>query len=155
MRFAILLTQFLKYGTLLTSTGFVFTVSLQIFARFFLSDVPPWTEEASRILFIYAIAFASGLAYRGNYFVFLEAFYAGFSDKMKKIIDLLSPLMTLFLFGITAFYSLYMLEMGGSELSPSLQIIMVIPFLSILILCISISYFSFLSLLKKIKYWKS
>ena len=155
MRFAILLTQFLKYGTLLTSTGFVFTVSLQIFARFFLSDVPPWTEEASRILFIYAISFASGLAYRGNYFVFLEAFYAGFSDKMKKIIDLLSPLMTLFLFGITAFYSLYMLEMGGSELSPSLQIIMVIPFLSILILCISISYFSFLSLLKKIKYWKS
>lgn len=155
MRFAILLTQFLKYGTLLTSTGFVFTVSLQIFARFFLSDVPPWTEEASRILFIYAIAFASGLAYRGNYFVFLEAFYAGFSDKMKKIIDLLSPLMSLFLFGITAFYSLYMLEMGGSELSPSLQIIMVIPFLSILILCISISYFSFLSLLKKIKYWKS
>jgi len=58
MRFAILLTQFLKYGTLLTSTGFVFTVSLQIFARFFLSDVPPWTEEASRILFIYAIEFA-------------------------------------------------------------------------------------------------
>ncbi len=63
--------------------------------------------------------------------------------------------MTLFLFGITAFYSLYMVEMGGSELSPSLQIIMVIPFLSILILCISISYFSCLSLLKKIKYWKS
>ena len=155
MRFAILLTQFLKYGTLLNSTGFVFTVSLQIFARFFLSDVPPWTEEASRILFIYAIAFASGLAYRGNYFVFLEAFYAGFSDKMKKIIDLISPLMTLFLFGITAFYSLNMVEMGGSELSPSLQIIMVIPFLSILILCISISYFSCLSLLKKIKYWKS
>jgi TRAP-type C4-dicarboxylate transport system permease small subunit len=107
------------------------------------------------MLFIYAIAFASGLAYRGNYFVFLEAFYAGFSNKMKKIIDLISPLMTLFLFGITAFYSLYMVEMGGSELSPSLQIIMVIPFLSILILCISISYFSCLSLLKKIKYWKS
>jgi TRAP-type C4-dicarboxylate transport system permease small subunit len=155
MRFAILLIQFLKYGTLLTSLGFLFTVSLQIFARFFLSDVPPWTEEASRILFIYAIAFASGLAYRGNYFVFLEAFYAGFSDQMKKIVDLLSPLMTLFLFGTTAFYSLYMVEMGGSELSPSLQIIMVIPFLSIFILCISISYFSCQSFLKKIKYWKS
>ena len=155
MRFAILLIQFLKYGTLLTSLGFLFTVSLQIFARFFLSDVPPWTEEASRILFIYAIAFASGLAYRGNYFVFLEAFYAGFSNQMKKIVDLLSPLMTLFLFGTTAFYSLYMVEMGGSELSPSLQIIMVIPFLSIFILCISISYFSCQSFLKKIKYWKS
>lgn len=155
MRFTTFLTRFLKYGTLLTSTGFVFTVSLQIFARFFLSDVPPWTEEASRVLFIYAIAFASGLAYRGNYFVFLEVFYAGFSDRMKKIIDLISPLMTLLLFGITAFYSLNLVEMGASELSPSLQIIMAIPFLSILILCLSISYFSFLNLLKKINHWKS
>ena len=42
------LSKFLKYGTLLTSLGFIITVSLQIFARFFLSDVPPWTEEASR-----------------------------------------------------------------------------------------------------------
>ena len=89
MSFKIFFSKFLKYGTLITSLGFVITVSLQIFARFFLSDVPPWTEEASRILFIYAIAFASGLAYRANYFVFLEAFYTVFSEKLKKIIDLI------------------------------------------------------------------
>ena len=79
MKFKIFLSTFLKYGTLLTSLGFIFTVSLQIYARFFLTDVPPWTEEASRMLFIYSISFASGLAYRGNYFVYLEAFYEGFS----------------------------------------------------------------------------
>ena len=75
MSFKIFLSKFLKYGSLLASLGFIFTVLLQIFSRFFLSDVPSWTEEASRILFIYSIAFSSGLAYRGNYFVFLEAFY--------------------------------------------------------------------------------
>ena len=69
MSFKIFLSKFLKYGTLLTSLGFIMTVSLQIFKDFF-SDVPPWTEEASSTLFIYAIAFSSGLAYRGNYFVF-------------------------------------------------------------------------------------
>lgn len=155
MSFKTFFSKFLKYGTLLTSLGFVITVSLQIFARFFLSNVPPWTEEASRILFIYAIAFAGGLAYRGNYFVFLEAFYAGFSQNLKKIIDLLSSLMSLILFAFCTFYTLPMLEMGLDEHSPTLQVIMAIPFLSIFILSLSISYFSLLALLKKIKFWKS
>lgn len=155
MSFKIFLSKFLKYGTLLTSLGFVMTVSLQIFARFFLSDVPPWTEEASRILFIYAIAFSSGLAYRGNYFVFLEAFYANFSDILKKKIDLISPILSLILFGFSGFYSLSMLEMGLNEYSPTLHILMIIPFLSILILCLSISYYSLMAFLKKIKFWKS
>ena len=130
-------------------------MSLQIFARFFLSDVPPWTEEASRILFIYAIAFSGGLAYRGNYFVFLEAFYTGFSDALKKRIDLISPLLSLVLFGFCGFYTMSMLEMGLNEHSPTLHIIMIIPFFSIVILSLSISYYSFLALLKKIKFWKS
>lgn len=155
MSFKIFLSKFLKYGTLLTSLGFIITVSLQIFARFFLSDVPPWTEEASRILFIYAIAFSGGLAYRGNYFVFLEAFYTGFSDALKKRIDLISPLLSLVLFGFCGFYTMSMLEMGLNEHSPTLHIIMIIPFFSIVILSLSISYYSFLALLKKIKFWKS
>jgi len=155
MSFKIFLSKFLRYGTLLTSLGFIIAVSIQIFARFFLSDVPPWTEEASRILFIYAIAFSGGLAYRGNYFVFLEAFYTGFSDALKKRIDLISPLLSLVLFGFCGFYTLSMLEMGLNEHSPTLHIIMIIPFFSIMILSLSISYYSFLALLKKIKFWKS
>tara|TARA_B100000575_G_scaffold278115_1_gene265098 strand:- start:216 stop:680 length:465 start_codon:yes stop_codon:yes gene_type:complete len=154
MKFKIFLSTFLKYGTLITSFGFISTVSLQIFARFFLTDVPPWTEEASRILFIYSISFASGLAYRGNYFVYLEVFYLGFSSKMKKVVDLVSPILSFFLFGITARYALSVFQMGFSESSPSLQIIMAIPFFSLLILSCSVSFYSFLSLLKKIKYLK-
>ena len=155
MSFKIILSKILKYGTLSTSLGFVMTVSLQIFARFFLSDVPPWTEEASRILFIYAIAFSSGLAYRGNYFVFLEAFYESFSGILKKKIDLISPILSLVLFGFCGFYSLPMLEMGLNEYSPTLHILMIIPFLSIFILSLSISYYSLTAFLKKIKFWKS
>ena len=155
MKFKIFLSTFLKYGTLLNSLGFIFTVSLQIYARFFLTDVPPWTEEASRMLFIYAISFASGLAYRGNYFVYLEAFYVGFSKKMKKVVDLVSPALSFLLFGITAWYSVDVFQMGFSESSPSLQIIMAIPFFSLLVLSSSVSFYSLLSLLKKIKYWKS
>ena len=154
MKFKIFLSTFLKYGTLLTSLGFISTVSLQIFARFFLTDVPPWTEEASRILFIYSISFASGLAYRGNYFVYLEVFYLGFSSKMKKVVNLVSPILSFLLFGITARYALSVFQMGFSESSPSLQIIMAIPFFSLLVLSCSVSFYSLVSLLKKIKYLK-
>jgi TRAP-type C4-dicarboxylate transport system permease small subunit len=154
MKFKIFLSTFLKYGTLLTSLGFISSVSLQIFARFFLTDVPPWTEEASRILFIYSISFASGLAYRGNYFVYLEVFYLGFSSKIKKVVNLVSPILSFFLFGITARYAISVFQMGLSESSPSLQIIMAIPFFSLLILSCSVSFYSLLSLLKKIKYLK-
>jgi len=154
MKFKIFLSTFLKYGTLLTSLGFISTVSLQIFARFFLTDVPPWTEEASRILFIYSISFASGLAYRGNYFVYLEVFYLGFSSKMKKVVNLVSPILSFLLFGITARYALSVFQMGFSESSPSLQIIMAIPFFSLLVLSCSVSFYSLLSLFKKIKYFK-
>ena len=154
MKFKIFLSTFLKYGTLLTSLGFISTVSLQIFARFFLTDVPPWTEEASRILFIYSISFASGLAYRGNYFVYLEVFYLGFSSKIKKVVNLVSSFLSFFLFAITARYALSVFQMGFSESSPSLQIIMAIPFFSLLVLSCSVSFYSLLSLLKKIKYLK-
>ncbi|MBB12599.1 MAG: hypothetical protein CMC78_00285 [Flavobacteriaceae bacterium] len=154
MKFKIFLSTFLKYGTLLTSLGFISTVSLQIFARFFLTDIPPWTEEVSRILFIYSISFASGLAYRGNYFVYLEVFYLGFSSKMKKVVNLVSPILSFLLFGITARYALSVFQMGFSESSPSLQIIMAIPFFSLLVLSCSVSFYSLLSLLKKIKYLK-
>ena len=150
MNFKIFLSKFLKYGTLLTSLGFVITVSLQIFARFFLSDVPPWTEEASRILFIYAIAFSSGLAYRGNYFVYLEAFYNGFSDALKQKIDLLSPLLSLVLFGFFVdFIHCPCLKWDSMNTPNTSHHIMIIPFLSILILSLSINYYSFFSFFEK------
>jgi hypothetical protein len=48
-----------------------------------------------------------------------------------------------------------LLEMGWAERSPSLRIIMFIPFLSLMILSLSIVYYSALSFLKKIKFMKS
>ena len=154
MKFKLFLSKFLKIGTLITSIGFIITVLLQIFARFLLNDVPPWTEEASRMLFIYSISFASGLAYRGNYFVFLEAFYSGFSELTKKKINLISPLLSLFLFGICGFFSTYLVLMGLDEYSPTLQIIMAIPFFSIFLMSLSMCYFSLSHLIKKIKFWR-
>ena len=49
---------------------------------------------------------------------------------MKKVVNLVSPILSLF--GITAKHALSVFQMGFSESSPSLQIIMAIPFLAYL-----------------------
>ena len=81
--------------------------------------------------------------------------FAERTNNLKKIVDLISPFLSLVLFAFCGFYTIFMIEMGLNEHSPTLHVIMAIPFLSMLILSLSITYFSFLAFLKKIKFWKS
>ena len=141
----------LKYGTFVSSFGFIVTVSIQVFSRYFLENVPAWTEETSRILFIYAIAFASGLAFKGNYFVKLDLFQKKESPQFEITLNILSLLVSLFLFGTMSFYSINVLKMGLNELSPSLQIPMIIPFFGLQIMSLSICLYAFIRLLKLFK----
>ena len=73
-----LINRSLKYGTLICTYAFIASVLIQIYARFFMESAPSWTEEASRLFFVYAIAFASGLAYRDGYYVALDFFFSLF-----------------------------------------------------------------------------
>ncbi len=58
--------KILKIGTLLSTWSLIAMVLFQIICRFSWFETPSWTEEASRILFIYAISFASGLALKSS-----------------------------------------------------------------------------------------
>ena len=101
----------LKYGTFVSSFGFIITVSIQVFSRYILENVPVWTEEASRILFIYSIAFASGLAYKGNYFVKLDLYHKKKFPQFEITLNILSLLVSLCLFGLMSIYSINILKM--------------------------------------------
>ena len=93
--------KILKIGTLLSTWGLIAMVLLQIICRFSWFDTPSWTEEASRILFIYAISFASGLALKSsNYYVALDAFYNMFNPKFRLFLDKSIPVVICILFVI-------------------------------------------------------
>ena len=77
------------------------------------------------------------------------------SEATLCIYTLWVSVLSFLLFGITAWYAVSVFKMGFSESSPSLQIIMAVPFFSLLILSCTVSFYSLLSLLKKIKYWRS
>lgn len=144
------ITRFLKYGTLISTYCLIGSVLLQIFARFFLSNTPPWTEEAARLFFIYAMAFAAGLALRSNEYVALDFFYEKLPPKFKKRLLILVQGLTLLLFGLMAIFALKFVQLGYPEFSPSMNISMAFAFFSMFLLAISVSYFAYLEFKKSL-----
>ena len=136
-------TRFLKYGTLLSTYALLVSVLLQIFARFFLANAPSWTEEASRLFFIYATAFASGLALKNRYYVHLEVFFNRFPVRFQRFLLMVIPLLVFALFLIISVFALQFISLGHREFSPSMKMRMSFAFLSILILGVSVSVYAF------------
>jgi len=151
MRLQKAIGRFLKIGTLLGTFGFLAAVLLQIFARFFLESAPSWTEEASRLFFIYAISFASGLALKSNYYVALDTFYNTFDESFKKLLNWGIPLSIFLLFAIIVLYAIPLITLGLDEKSPSLKFPMAVAFFSIFIMATSICYYSYQKIASLIK----
>lgn len=144
--------KILKIGTLLSTWGLIAMVLLQIICRFSWFETPSWTEEASRILFIYAISFASGLALKSsNYYVALDAFYNSFNPKFKKFLDKSIPVVIFLLFAVFTFYSIQFISLGMIEKSPSLGFNMGVVFCSMFIIGATLCYYAWDKIVKAFK----
>lgn len=144
----------LKIGTLFWTIGLVACVLIQIYSRFLMESAPPWTEEASRVCFIYAISFAAGLAYKQNYFVTLDLITSRLSNRQNRALDIGINSVILLFFVIFTVYAVAFVLLGSDEKSPSLGLTMSYSFFSIFIMGLSISFFAFekILLFSKMKY---
>lgn len=145
------ISRLLKYGTLLSTYGLIGSVLLQIFARFFLANTPPWTEEVARLCFIYATACAAGLALKQRYYVHLDMLFNRLSASVQQRLLIAIPAGTLLLFATLGGYAVPFIIRGHQELSPSMQLRMSFVFASMLILGLFMSYYALLDLLKALK----
>ena len=143
--------KFLVYGTLISICLLIASVILQILARFLLASAPSWTEEASRVLFIYAIAFSSGLAFKEQQFVSLDIFFEKFSSKSQEQIMKLISFLVFTLFAAVAFFSIRFISQGHAEFSPSMRLRMSFIFFSIWVMGASIAYYALLDFLDRVK----
>ncbi len=141
----------LKFGTLWCTLGLIGSVLLQIYARFFMDNAPSWTEEASRLFFIYAISFASGLAVKTRYYVHLDTFYNSFGTRMKRNLNLIIPIINFIVFGILTAYSIEFVMLGIPEKSPSLGFSMAFAFCSIFIMGLSICFYTYKEIIRAVK----
>jgi len=146
-----LISRFLKYGTLISTLALILSVVIQIYARFFMESAPSWTEEASRVFFIYAISFAAGLAYKQHYYVFLDLISSHLKAKGNWMLDLTVNLLVFLLFLVLAIFSIPYIHMGLDERSPSLGFNMAISFASMLLLGTSLCFYAFLKIIKLIQ----
>jgi len=145
------ISRILKYGTIASTYLLVGSVLLQIFARYLLPSTPAWTEESSRLFFVYAIAFASGLALKEAYYVHMEVFFDRFPQWAKRVLSVLTPIMLFLLLLCVAVYSVSFVVLGISERSPSMKFSMSYVFFSMVIMAVSMSYFAFKDLLNSIR----
>jgi TRAP-type C4-dicarboxylate transport system permease small subunit len=131
----------LKIGTLLSTWGLIASVLLQIFFRFSPLQTPSWTEEASRLLFIYAMSFAAGLAMKTEYYVHLDMFFNRLPLNWQSFLNRAIPIITFALFGIMAVFSVRFILLGIPEKSPSMGFNMGVAFFSMFIMSASICYY--------------
>jgi TRAP-type C4-dicarboxylate transport system permease small subunit len=137
-------------AVILSLTGMVISVVVQVFTRFFMESAPHWTEEAARMFFIFSVAFGSGLAIRDHAFVQLDYFLNKLNVSYKhKILVIIQGI--ILIFGILlSYYSIKFIGIGSTETSPSLQIKMSYVFSSMFILGILVTYYSaFVIVIKK------
>lgn len=90
-----LMDNFLKLGAIACITGMVAVVILQVYARALLPQVPSWTEELSRLLFIYTIGFAAGPAIREKAYVNVDIILAKLSEKARGRLEVFMDILLL------------------------------------------------------------
>ena len=146
------LSVLLEWGTILSASGLILTVLVQIFSRRFIaSAAPPWTEEVSRYFFIYTISFGAGLAQREAYFVSMDYFYRKFNAATRRFIDIMILSVSSLLFFIMSVYSIQFFILGLDETSPGLGLPMSVAFASMLIMSLTVLYYLLRQIIHNIK----
>ncbi|WP_422447460.1 TRAP transporter small permease [Thermoanaerobacterium sp. DL9XJH110] len=127
-----LIDKLLEFISMVNMLGMIIVVSIQIICRYSPLKAPQWTEEASRFLFIFAVSFAGSLAIRDNAFANVDLFITMF-PKMSKIIKIVCySILEIFMI-ILLPQSIRLIQLGSIQTSPSLGLLMSIPFSSIFI----------------------
>lgn len=148
------LEKILKTGVFCVFTALILTVSFQVFSRIFFPSLSRiWTEELTRFLFIYAVAFAAPLAMKQRAYVNIDLI-----DKLPVRIvipvKILVEIMTAVLFLLVFYYGIRFTMLGIYQRAPTIKIPMAAVFMSIPImggLMLFYSAVNFLSFLKKLK----
>ncbi len=114
-------------------------VLLQIFARVFLPKVPAWTEELSRYLQVYLVAFGAGLAIKYDSFVSVETIFGLIGKKARVILKMVNNMVIFVMFGFFAVSSLDLYELGKPRTAVTMpSITMNLIYFSMLLMSVSV-----------------
>jgi TRAP-type C4-dicarboxylate transport system permease small subunit len=116
------LERFLEWTSSLFFAGLIAVVLLQVVARMFLPRSPHWTEEASRFLMLYMVAFAAGVAARDRAYVNVDVFINFIHGRPRAFVQLLIDIAVTVLMVATTWYGWKNAAVGSIQTSASLGI---------------------------------
>ena len=115
-------------GTITTLAAICLVVGLQVIGRYIFNEPPFWTEEVSRFLFIYLIAFGAGLAVRYKSYVNLDVFTHMLPPKAQKLMALIVNALLLGFLIIFFMESIDLVSKVQFQRSPVLNLPMSYPY---------------------------
>lgn len=114
-KFGLLIDKIDKIFSMIVSVIYIIMISIvlvQIFARVLLPQVPAWTEEASRYVQIYLVAFSAGLAIKYDAFISVDTIFNYLKPKASAYLKLFNQFVVLILFSFCFRYSFDMYKIG-------------------------------------------
>jgi TRAP-type C4-dicarboxylate transport system permease small subunit len=124
----------LEIATFIAFSGLIIIVLFQIITRFFFPDFSKvWTEEATRLFFVYSVAFAAPLAMKKQEYVNVDILISLFPKKLKKIIEILNQILIIILISILLKGAVGFSQLGLNQLSPTMKIPMSVAYSSLFV----------------------
>ncbi|QOY38206.1 TRAP transporter small permease [Anaerobacillus isosaccharinicus] len=150
MRSTKLLDRTLEAATILTFTALIIVVVIQIVSRY-LPYSFIWTEELSRFLFLYSIAFSAPLALKDKEFISVDLLLNYLPNRIRQIYEGIVYLLIVIFSAIVTFYGYKFILIGKGQTSATMAIDM-----SIIHACITVSmvFIGIYALLHVVDYFK-
>lgn len=146
------LSKFLEFCTFATFSLLVINVLFQVLSRkFFPQFSVIWTEEMSRLLFVYSVAFAAPLAAKRKEYVSVELFQHRVSPKLVKVLKVIIELTTILLFTLVSYTGISFVKLGMNQRSVTMGHQMGYVYMSIVGTCILITIYSVNNLVMLLK----
>lgn len=79
--------ELMSYLGVVCLAGFIISVLIQVVSRTFLPKTPSWTEEASRYLFIYMVAWGGSVAVHTKEYVGVDIFTSLLPPKLSRALS--------------------------------------------------------------------
>jgi TRAP-type transport system small permease protein len=129
-------------GAFISLSAMIVVVTIQVFSRYFLETTPHWTEEAARMLFIYSVAFGTGIGIRNGDFIMLNLIGKYLSPRHDWLLQFSTHILTIAFSLVLIIGSLQFVRLGMDEHSPALEITMGYVFISMVIIGVAIAIFT-------------
>lgn len=117
--------------TTLLYIAMIVVVLLQIVGRYTPSITISWSEELTRLLFVYIVCLGAPLSIRYEEFADVDLIISEVAAKKKRILYIVIYALMVIFCGVMSISGLKFAEIGGKSISPAMKLPMVIHYSSI------------------------